>query len=86
MKSRQAGLSLVEIMVASVIGMIGILIITQAYISSDNFNRATIGEGGAQTNGLIALYSIERDVRVSGYGIADSTSLGCGDWRRDHES
>lgn len=79
MKSRQSGLSLVEIMVAVVIGMIGILIITQAYISSDNFNRATIGEGGAQTNGLIALYSIERDVRVSGYGIADSTALGCGE-------
>jgi type IV pilus assembly protein PilW len=79
MKSRQTGLSLVEIMVAVVIGMIGILIITQAYISSDNFNRATIGEGGAQTNGLIALYSIERDVRTSGYGIADSTALGCGE-------
>ena len=79
MKSRQTGLSMVEIMVASAIGMIGILIITQAYISSDNFNRATIGEGGAQTNGLIALYSVERDVRVAGYGIADSTALGCGE-------
>ena len=79
MKSRQTGFSLVEIMVAVVIGMMGILIITQAYISSDNFNRATIGEGGAQTNGLIALYSIERDVRTSGYGIADSTALGCGE-------
>jgi len=79
MKSRQAGLSLVEVMVAAVIGMIGILIITQAYISSDNFNRATIGEGGAQTNGLIALYSVERDVRAAGYGIADSTALGCGE-------
>jgi len=79
MRSRQNGLSLVEIMVAVAIGMVGILIITQAYISGDNFNRATLGEGGAQTNGLIALYSVERDVRSSGYGISDSTALGCGE-------
>jgi len=78
MRFRQAGLSLVEVMVAVLIGLIGILIITQAYITGDRFNRSTLGEGGAQTNGLIALYNIERDVRLSGYGIANSNVLGCG--------
>lgn len=76
--SRQRGLSLAEIMVAVAIGMIGILIITQAYLTSDKFNRATLGEGGAQTNGLIALFTVERDARLSGYGIASSGALGCG--------
>jgi type IV pilus assembly protein PilW len=75
---RQAGLSLVEVMVAVLIGLIGILIITQAYITGDRFNRSTLGEGGAQTNGLIALYNVERDVRLAGYGIANSNVLGCG--------
>jgi type IV pilus assembly protein PilW len=75
---RQAGMSLVEVMVGVVIGLIGILIITQAYVSSDNFNRATLGEGGAQANGLIALYSIEREARMAGYGIANTATLGCG--------
>jgi type IV pilus assembly protein PilW len=79
MRNRQAGLSLVEVMVAVLIGLIGILIITQAYITGDRFNRSTLGEGGAQTNGLIALYSVERDVRLSGYGIANSGALGCGE-------
>lgn len=74
----QKGMSLVEVMVAVVIGMIGILIITQAYITSDNFNRATLGEGGAQMNGLLALYSIERDVRMAGWGFNNSAALGCG--------
>jgi len=78
MRNRQAGLSLVEVMVAVLIGLIGILIITQAYITGDRFNRSTLGEGGAQTNGLIALYTVERDVRLSGYGIANSAALGCG--------
>jgi type IV pilus assembly protein PilW len=77
-RGRQAGLSLVEVMVAVLIGLIGILIITQAYITGDRFNRSTLGEGGAQTNGLIALYSMERDVRLAGYGIANSNVLGCG--------
>ncbi len=78
MRLRQQGLSLVEIMVAVVIGLIGILIITQAYITSDNFNRATLGEGGAQMNGLIGLYSLERDLRMSGWGINNAEARGCG--------
>lgn len=78
MRIRQLGLSLVEIMVAVVIGMIGILIITQAYITSDNFNRSTMGEGGAQMNGLLALYSVERDLRQAGWGINNSQARGCG--------
>ena len=78
MRTAQRGMSLVEVMVAVMIGMIGILIITQAYITGDKFNRSTIGEGGAQTNGVIALYTIERDLRMSGYGINNSSMLGCG--------
>jgi type IV pilus assembly protein PilW len=75
---RQRGLSLMEVLVAMMIGLIGVVIISQVYITSDNFNRSTIGEGGAQTNGVIALYQIERDVRMGGYGIANSFALGCG--------
>ncbi len=72
-------------MVAVVIGLVGILAMTQAYITSDRFNRSTVGEGGAQTNGLLGLYQIERDARMSGYGIASSKALGCGtiDWYYD---
>lgn len=77
LRRHQFGLSLAEILVAVAIGMIGILIITQAYLVSDRFNRATLGEGGAQTNGLIALFSMEREARLAGYGIASSGALGC---------
>jgi type IV pilus assembly protein PilW len=78
MRARQRGLSLVEILVAVAIGMIGILIITQAYLTSENFNRSTLGEGGAQTNGLVALYLLERDARNAGYGFNSEAALGCG--------
>ena len=78
MRAKQHGMSLVEVLVAVAIGLIGILIITQAYLASDSFNRSTLGEGGAQTNGTVALFTVERDVRMSGYGIADSRAFGCG--------
>ncbi len=82
---KQRGLSLVELLVAVVIGLVGILAMTQAYITSDRFNRSTMGEGSAQTGGLIGLYQVERDVRMAGYGIASSSALGCGtiDWYYD---
>lgn len=78
MRITERGMSLIEVMVAMLIGLIGILIITQVYITSSNFNRSTIGEGGAQTNGVFALYTIERDARMSGYGLNNSGALGCG--------
>ncbi len=82
LRNRQSGLSLVELMVAVLIGLVGILAMTQAYIMSEQFNRSTTGEGSAQTGGLVALYTMERDIRMAGYGIANSTALGCGniDW------
>ena len=87
MRARELGMSLVELLVAVAIGLIGILIITQAYLVGDNFNRATLGEGGAQTNGLISLYTIERDARNAGYGFNNPAVLGCGQiyWYRDPE-
>lgn len=78
LRAVQRGMSLVEVLVAVAIGMIGILVITQAYITSDNFNRATLGEGGAQTNGTIALFTVEREIRMAGYGLNNTNLLGCG--------
>lgn len=47
MRRAQRGVSLIEVLVAVAIGMIGILIMTQAYLTSDEFNKATLGAGGA---------------------------------------
>ena len=60
---RVAGMSLVELMVAMLIGLIGIVIITHLYITNDRYKRSTTGTGEAQVNGAIALYTIEREIR-----------------------
>jgi type IV pilus assembly protein PilW len=74
----QRGMSLIEVLVAIAIGLIGILIMSQAYLTSDQFNKATLGAGGAQTNGNVALFTLERELRMAGYGVNSSTALECG--------
>jgi type IV pilus assembly protein PilW len=81
MRARETGMSIVEMMVAVAIGMIGIIIIMQAYLTGETFNRATLGEGSTQTNGLMTLYTIEREMRTAGYGINTTTALNCGNLR-----
>ena len=74
---RQRGFSLVELMVGMAIGLIGITIITHLYLTNAKYKRSTTGAGTAQVNGAIALYTLERDIRASGYGINHSAALGC---------
>lgn len=66
---RQTGFSLVEIMVALVIGMIVTLVITQVMSFYGGQKRTTSGTSDAQTSGTLALYSIQREVQQAGYGL-----------------
>lgn len=75
--ARMAGMSLMEILIAMAIGLIGIVVITQTYLVNENYKRSTTSAGGAQTSGALALYSIERDVRMGGWGFAWSSVFGC---------
>jgi type IV pilus assembly protein PilW len=74
---REAGFSLIELMVGMLIGLIGIVIITHLYITNDRYKRSTTGSGTAQVNGAVALYTLEREIRMGGYGVNHSAALGC---------
>jgi type IV pilus assembly protein PilW len=76
-RARVAGMSLMEILIAMAIGLIGIVVITQTYLVNENYKRSTTSAGGAQTNGALALYTVERDARMGGWGFAWSSVLGC---------
>lgn len=73
----QAGFGLSEVIVAMAIGVIGMLAIMQAMAVNERYRQNTIGTSGAQSNGSVSLFTIERDVRTSGYGIASNGTLGC---------
>lgn len=71
------GFSLVEIMVGLGISLIATLVIMQVFIAFEGQKRTTTSGSDAQTNGGLALYTIERDVRMAGYGFSVPAALGC---------
>lgn len=66
----EKGFSLVEIMVAVVIGMVGILIIMGVFVGTEGQKRATTGGADAQVNAAIAMFTLDRNVRVAGLGLS----------------
>ena len=77
----QTGFSLVELMVGLVIGLLATLVIAQMFTVFEGQKRSTAGTSDAQTNGSVALYSLQRDVQLAGYGLPlldiDSMPLKC---------
>lgn len=71
------GFSLVEILVAMVIGLIGMLVIFQSFDTFEAQKRTTTSATDAQESGLMALNAIERDIRLAGYGLFYGNQLAC---------
>lgn len=79
-KVRQSGFSLVEIMVALVVGLLATMVIMQVFSVFEIQNRTTTGSADAQTNGSIALFSINREMQLAGYPLipdAQDSPLDC---------
>jgi type IV pilus assembly protein PilW len=76
---RQAGFTLIEIMIGLVIGLLVALVITQVLSMFEGQKRATTGTADAQTNGSIALYNIGRELKLAGYPLMPSGAAGVAD-------
>jgi len=73
MRHSQKGFTLVEIMVALVIGLIAMVVIMQVFSLSESRKRSTTGGGDAQANGAVAFLMLERDMKMAGWGL-DTTA------------
>ena len=78
------GFSLVELMVAMAISLIGMIIIFQVFQASESVRRTTASGGDAQQNGALALYVVDHDLRNAGMGINDTPYAGCNMVGRDN--
>jgi type IV pilus assembly protein PilW len=72
-----SGFGLVEIMVAMVIGMFGVLIMMQVLSVSEEQKRTTTGGNDAMNEGVMALYALQGDIRMAGFDFSDIALLGC---------
>jgi type IV pilus assembly protein PilW len=73
------GFSLIEILVGVAIGMVGLLVIFKTVAVWDSHTRTTVAGGDAQVTGTLAMYNLERDIKLAGlgFGSAPSTVMGC---------
>lgn len=71
------GFSLIELMVGLTLGMIGMLIVAKVLEVSGKYQSTITAAGESQAIGNLSLYTIERELKQAGFGIATPTLLGC---------
>jgi type IV pilus assembly protein PilW len=73
------GVTLIEVLVGIVIGLIGMLVIFQTISVWDARTRVSNSSGDAQIAGSLAMFNLERDLRLAGmgFGTAGTAELGC---------
>lgn len=76
---RAAGFSLIEILVGVAIGLIGILVIFQMLSTWDARKRSTTAGSDAQIAGGISIFTLERDLKLAGWGFGQAKKevMGC---------
>ncbi len=75
---QENGFSLVEVMVGMLIGLIGIVVIFQVLQLSESRKRTTTSGSDAQIAGSVAMFALERDLRLGGFGFGAAASAAGG--------
>ena len=70
LRRRQAGLSIVEMMVGMVVGLIASLVIMQSFSSSEAYRRNISGAGDALQSAAIAAQRLDLIIQEAGSGLA----------------
>jgi type IV pilus assembly protein PilW len=65
----QSGVTLIELLVAMIIGLLGTIVIFTVYQNAEGYKRTTVAAGDAQSNGAVALFSLERYIRTAGSSL-----------------
>ena len=70
MKTTQRGMSLIEIMVGVVIGLIGCVVIFQMYMVAEGRKRTVSSGSDMEISGRLGLMSLERDLQAAATATA----------------
>ena len=73
----QRGVTLIELMVGMVIGLLAVLVIAQVTTVYESRKRTITAGSDAQVNGALALQILQREVQTSGYGVSEGGATGC---------
>lgn len=79
MRNFSKGYSLIELLVGVTIGLIGMLAVAQVFVTFNKQRTTATQTLEAQSNGVMALYLLERDLAQAGYGLMSLQSCNDGD-------
>jgi type IV pilus assembly protein PilW len=71
------GMTLIEVMIAMAVSLVLTLAVYQTFAASEGYRRSASAGGDATFNGSLAMYSLQRDLRMSGFGLNTPALLGC---------
>jgi type IV pilus assembly protein PilW len=74
---RERGFSIVELLISMLLALITFLSMFQMFDSWDKSKRSTASGGGAMVTGALAMFRLERDLRLAGFGFGNAVELGC---------
>lgn len=69
-RMQAAGFTLVELMIGLMLGLMAVLVISQVMALAEGRKRTIAGGAEAQTNGALALFTLQRALAAAGYGLA----------------
>ncbi|HEY8878144.1 MAG TPA: PilW family protein [Roseateles sp.] len=72
------GVTLIELMIGLLLGVVVVLVTAQVMSFAEGQKRVTTGGADAQVNGALGLYTLQREIQMSGYGLLSQLfALGC---------
>lgn len=77
MRRRAHGFSMIELMISIVIGLLALGFATRMVVSSERNKQAAVGGSDAMQNGVLALFSLQRELNQAGWSINDPLIAGC---------
>jgi type IV pilus assembly protein PilW len=80
---RARGFSLIELMVAVVVGMLAVVFATRLLVTSEQQKSAAVGGSESMQNGMLAMFQINTDAAQAGWGINDALINGCNTQMQD---
>lgn len=74
---RTHGFTLIEVLVGMAIALIGMVMMFQSMQVWEGRKRTTTAGSDAQIAGSIAMFSLERDIKMAGYGFGNALAMNC---------
>lgn len=74
---KQRGFTLVELLVAVLVGMLALVFATRLVANAESTKQSSLGGSDAMQNGMLAMFSISADAAQAGWGMNDAMMAGC---------